>query len=112
MFRHGVGERDVAVAPLVADPPHLRQHPHGLLARLRLHRVTRQIGVAAVTSLEFLLLAPPTLALVLDLVQGVVLVGTGRQVPEKEPRSPNTDVPGLTWECQRPRPSLIGRLRP
>lgn len=113
MFRHNVGERDVAVAALVADPPHLSQHPHGLLARLRLHRVAGEIGVATVTGLKLLLLAPLTLALVLDLVQGVVLVRRGRGGdPQEEPETPQVGVRGLTWDSQRPRPSLIGGLRP
>lgn len=108
---HGVGERDVAVPPLVADPPHLRQHPHGLLARLRLHRVTCQVWVTTVTSLELLLLTAPALTLTLDLVKGVVLVGRGRSVPEEDPRNLSVYAAALTWECQRPRPSLAGRLR-
>lgn len=65
---------DVAVAALVADPTDLSQHPHGLLARLRLHRVTSQVRVTTVTSLKLLLLAPPLLTLVLNLVHRVVLI--------------------------------------
>lgn len=66
--------------PLVADPPHLRKHPHGLLTWLRLHRVTCQVWVTTVTSLKFLLLTAPALTLILDLVKGVVLVRRGRNV--------------------------------
>lgn len=73
---------DVTVAPLVADPADLSQHPHGLLARLRLHWVTSQVGVATVTSLKLLLLPPPPLTLVLNLVQRVVLIQERRHPDE------------------------------
>lgn len=55
----------VAVAPLVAHLRHLGVHAHLLLLLLRLDRVTRQVGVAAVTRLELLLLAPLALQLIL-----------------------------------------------
>lgn len=58
----------VAVAPLVAHLRHLGVHAHLLLLLLRLDRVARQVGVAAVTCLELLLLAP--LALLLILLRG------------------------------------------
>lgn len=68
------GKGDITVAPLMADTANLSQHPHGLLTRLRLHRVTSQVRVATVTSLKLLLLPAPPLMLILDLVQRVVLV--------------------------------------
>lgn len=64
---------DITVAALVADPADLSQHPHGLLTRLWLHRVTSKVWVATVTSLKLLLLPLPPIALVLNLVQRVVL---------------------------------------
>lgn len=64
---------DVAVAPLVADPANLSQHPHGLLAWLWLDWVTSEVRVATVTSLKLLLLPPPPLVLILNLVQRMVL---------------------------------------
>lgn len=70
----GSCQGDVAMAALVADPADLSQHPHGLLARLRLHRVTSQVRVTTVTSLKLLLLAPLPLTLILNLVQRVVLI--------------------------------------
>lgn len=80
------------MAPLVADPADLRQHPHGLLARLRLHWVASQVGVASVTSLKLLLETPPLLVLVRDLVKRMVLNRDRTQNSLGEGWSPVSDL--------------------
>lgn len=80
VFRFCCSQRHIAVPALVADPADLRQHPHGLLARLRLNRVAGQVGVASVASLKLLLLAPPQLTVHQNRVKWVVLIQEGEQV--------------------------------
>lgn len=79
MVGFGGCQGDVTVAALVSDSADLSQHSHGLLTRLRLDWVTCQVGVATVPSLKLLLLPSAPLTLVLDLVQGVVLVRERRR---------------------------------
>lgn len=71
---------DVAVPTLVADPADLSQHPHRLLARLWLHRVSCQIGVASVASLKLLLLPSSQLMVHQNRVKGVVLIQEREEV--------------------------------
>lgn len=70
---------DVTVSALVADPADLSQHPHGLLAWLRLHRVTGEVRVTTITGLKLLLLTPTQFPLNLNLVQRMVLIRRGDQ---------------------------------
>lgn len=74
VFRFCDGQGDVAVAALVTDSAHLSQHPHGLLARLRLHGITGQIWVTTVPGLKLLLLSPSLLSVDQNRIEGVVLI--------------------------------------
>lgn len=67
------------MATLVADSADLSQHPHGLLAGLRLHWVTGQIWVATVTSLKLLFLSPSLLPIDQNRIKGVVLTQEERE---------------------------------